>query len=82
MRTTTLPRSDASESLPVRSRRDEVEVRRGGPLALGELVGDALVLVGDLPDEQREQPATTRDGSACEAELQPRGAHANYAGTM
>ena len=81
--TTTLPRSEASESFPGVSSRDEVEVRRRRPLRPPSSACDALVLVDDLPDEQREQAGDDDD------DRQPLAGRAsaadgtrNYAGTM
>ena len=68
--TTTLPRSDASSSLPGLSSRDNVKFcgcgRRSAP-------------VHDLPDQQREQPGDEGDGRELSCQLEPR---RHQAGTM
>ena len=77
-----MPRSDASESLPVPVEAREVEVRRGGRFPFASSRGDALVLVHDLPDEQGEQPGDDRDRQRLQARLQPRRHDVTQAGTM
>ena len=80
--TTTLPRSDASESFPVRVEAREVEVRRRRTLPLGELAGRRpCSWCTTFQTSRPSSPATTATDSACRPSFSREGT-TNYAGTM
>ncbi len=80
--TTTLPRREASRSLPGASSRGRSNYgcRRRPPLV--ELAGGALALVHHLPDQEAEETRDGRDRERLQADLQPWRPYGNYAGTM